>query len=85
MIETKVVDLQNSVYDLKQVDLFIHQLSKMLPHADGKSAHEVSAPTHLGVTADAWTSGPTGHGDDTQHWSVGAESSPVRPRRRDYL
>lgn len=73
MIETKVVDLQNSVYDLKQkVDLFIHQLPKTSSSGDGKHAHEMSAPAHLGATADAGTSGQFGHGKDPQHRSVGA-------------
>jgi len=72
-VENRVLDLQNSVYDMKQkVDLFIHQLPKTSSSGDGKHAHEMSAPAHLGATADAGTSGQFDHGEDPQHRSVGA-------------
>ena len=71
-VENRVLDLQNSVYDMKQkVDLFIHQLPKTSSSGDGKHAHEMSAPAHLGATADAGTSGQFGHGDDNTHRGSG--------------
>jgi len=54
-LEHKVTDLQNSVFLLKKnLDLFIHELSK--PHAvEDDTLIGVSSPAHLGATAAAGT------------------------------
>lgn len=65
-LEGKVLDLQNTVFDLKQkVDLFIHELPKV--------KQEASASAHLEATAsDAEMSGQFGHRQDVPHRSAGA-------------
>ncbi|CAN6235112.1 unnamed protein product [Urochloa humidicola] len=70
-LETKVTELQNSVSDLKlKVDLFIHEQPTA---AVGEAAqYRASTPAHLGATAEAETSGPESHNEETIHRRVGA-------------
>jgi len=71
-LDDKVKDLQDSVYLLKKkVDLFIHESPKSATTEDDILIG-VSAPAHLGASADAGTSGQNGHRLDHHHRSVGA-------------
>ncbi|CAN6234028.1 unnamed protein product [Urochloa humidicola] len=70
-MESKVTELQNSVFDLKlKVDLFINELPKH--SAAGEIKNETPAPADLGATASAEASGQIRHGDEPHHRSAGA-------------
>lgn len=69
-MQTKVSNLHDSVFDLKQkVDLFIHELPKPRP----REGEEVRKEAHLEALAfDAEVPGQIGHRRDLHHRSAGA-------------
>lgn len=80
-IDTKVADLQNSVYDLKtKVDLFIHRLPKVPAEPPSDGAIRTLTSAHLEDPPLAAASGPIGHCDIIIHRGpgVGTGSTPVR-------
>ena len=72
-MESKVTDLQNSVFDLKtKVDLFIHQLPSSKKGEDDGSFPEAPTTAHLVVSAGAEASGLSGYRVDNDYRSARA-------------
>jgi hypothetical protein len=68
-MEGKVTDLQNSMFDLKQkIDLFIQEIPGKNKVVEDL---EASSPAHLGVAAQAGTSGPIVHHNAAQAGTSG--------------
>ena len=72
-IESKVTDLQNSVFDLKtKFDLFMHQLPSGKKGEDEGSLPEAPTTAHLVVSAGAEASGLSGYRVDNDYRSARA-------------